>query len=156
MSKYINYDKFELQDQLNRCKQIYGSGILHTDSIFTQSAFIEIMILLSDILQYLKKNNLCINFKDDISGDNVINITDLVTKIRNAACHIRTSDESNFSNNRFAFCKFVGPAKIKIGEIIYGSDYNDDIAFFYGDKKLYLNRHIKRLLEEVSGKINKL
>lgn len=143
-------EKFEIRNQLNRCIEIYGSGALYGDSILAQSALVELLIRFNDILQFLSSKKLRINFKDDVKGEGVSDVTVLVNKPRNAACHERTSGENNFSNSRFVYCKFLGGAKIQMPDgNLYGSDYPDDIAFFYGDKRIYLNRHIRRLLEEI-------
>lgn len=143
-------EKFQIRQQLNRCIEIYSSGVLYGDSILAQSALVEILIRFNDILQFLSSKKLRITFKDDVGGKGISDITDLVNKLRNAACHERTSGESDFANNRFVYCRFLGGAKMKMADgSMYGSDHPDDIAFFYGDKRIYLNRHIRRLLEEI-------
>lgn len=155
--KFGNY--LFLEYELKRCIDLYTSGILHApNSIFTQSVFIEILVRLNDILQSLNATGKRISFTDDVSGEGVNDITDLVNKLRNAACHDRTSGESMIKGNTFIFNRIVGrmPNAIKVGkDIVIGSNYNDDIAYFYGDKKIYLERHIKRLLDEISKKLDK-
>lgn len=64
-----------------------------------------------------------------------------------------------FTNHQILTQSAIGkcPNAVKIGEdISLGNEYQDDIAFYYGDKRIYLVRHIKRLLEELPNKINKL
>lgn len=150
-----NPDPNALKSELRRCIELYTSGILHSpNSIFTQSVFIEFLIRLNDILQALSHMKKRIEFTDDISGMKVKDITDLVNKLRNAACHERTSGETQFEGNTFIFNRIVGRVNaIRIGNKTIGSEYNDDIAFFYGDKKIYLERHIKRLLNEINDKL---
>lgn len=100
-------------------------------------------------------------WSDNVQVDqNIKDITDLVNNLRNAACH---SDSSiNYISNsgiKFVFNTVVGkfPNAFKIGEnISLGNEYQDDIAFYYGEKRIYLVRHIKRLLEELPNEINKL
>ncbi len=144
-------DSIILKYELKRCIDLYSSGILHSPNfIFTQSVFIELLIRLNDILQTLSHRGKRIKFADDVSGKGVKDITDLVNKLRNAACHERTSGETKFEGNTFIFNRIVGRINaIKIGDKVIGSDY-DDIAFFYGDKKIYLERHVKRLLSEIN------
>ncbi len=152
-------DALILKYDLKRCIDLYTSGILHSpNSIFTQSVFVELLIRLNDILQALSQKKKRINFTDDVSGKGVKDITDLVNKLRNAACHDRTSGETKIGTNTFIFNRIVGrmPNVIKINNIIIGSDYNDDIAFFYGNKKIYLERHIKRLIHEINDKLKPL
>lgn len=145
---------YDLKFEHKRCIELYTSGVLHhASSIFTQSAFIEIIIRLNDILQALDKRGTRVDFKEDISGKGICDITDLVNKLRNAACHERTSGEKKVESITFVFNRMIGkiPNAIKIGELTLGSDYEDDIAFFYGDKRIYLIRHIERLLNEINN-----
>lgn len=155
--KAVDNDLQDLKSQLRRCAEIYTSGILqNSSSIFTQSAFIEILIRLSDLLQYLSSIGQRIDFTDDVKvTDDIKDVTALVTKLRNAACHDRTSGETEVQTNKFIFNRIVGkmPQAIKIGDLVLGSDYNDDIAYFYGDKLIYLNRHIGRLINEINSKL---
>jgi hypothetical protein len=151
-------EKFELtvmQYELKRCEELYTSGILQNSNyIFSQSVFIEMMVRLNDLLQWLRKNGQRISFKDDVSGKGIIDITDLVNKIRNAACHERTSGEGKIDSIIFVFNRVVGKGTIlEFGKVTIGSDYADDIAFFYGDKKIYLIRHIQKLLNEIHDKL---
>ena len=149
----------DLTIQLSRCVELYTSGIFQGNSIFIQSAFIEILIRLNDLLQFLKGKGQEIDFTDDVKvTEEITDITDLVRKLRNAACHDRTSGESDVGSNRFVFNRIVGksPRAIQIGNLVIGSEYDDDIAYFYGDKLIYLHRHIGRLLNEINEKLRLL
>jgi len=158
----LELKKRDLLSEIQRCAKLFNSQIFIEHQIFTQSAFIEILIRLNYILQELSKNNNRIVWTDDILTDQKIkDITDLVNHLRNAACHI--DSQKNYITNssiKFVFNTFVGkcPNSIKInGEIIsLGCEYEDDIAFYYGDKRIYLVRHIKKLLEELPNEINNL
>ena len=154
--------KRDLMSEIDRCKELFNSNVFVNDSIFTQSAFIEILIRLNYVLQELYKNNNRLIWNDDIKNDqNIKDITDLVCKLRNAACHSDSGE--NYINNDTTGTKFVFntikgkcPAAFQIGQIFLGNDYENDIAFYYGDKRIYLVRHIKRLLEELPSKINEI
>ena len=39
---------------------------------------------------------------------------------------------------------------MQIGDLKLTSDYDDDVAFFYGTNRLYLKRHIIRAFEEAN------
>ena len=152
--------KDELLSETQKCKELFDSKILTKHPLFAQSAFIEILIRLDYILQKLSKNNSRIIWADDIQTDqNIGDITDLVNKLRNAVCHVgsRTHYISN-SDIKFDFNRIFGkgPNAVQIGDFSSGCEYEDDIAFYYGDKRIYLRRHIKRLLDELSEEINKL
>ena len=144
-----------------RCVELFNSQIFIQHQLFTQSAFIEILVRLNYILQELSKKNERIVWVDHVKTNQKIkDITDLVNNIRNAACH--SDSPKNFIANygtKLVFNVFIGecPNAVKIGEnILLGCEYRDDIAFYYGENRIYLNRHIKRLSEELYDKINNL
>lgn len=153
--------KRELLSETQRCAELFNSKIFTDHSIFTQSAFIEILVRLNYILQELSKKNSRIIWNDDIqTSQNIKDITDLVNNFRNAVCH--SDSPRNYVSNtsiKSVFNTFVGkcPNAVQIGENqTLGGEYEDDIAFYYGDKRIYLIRHIKKLLEELPSEINKL
>jgi len=94
------------------------------------------------------------------TDQNIKDITDLVNNLRNATCH--SDSLRNYISNssiKFVFNTFVGKCSnaVQIGQnISLGNEYQDDVAFYYGDKRIYLVRHIKKLLEKLPDKINKL
>ena len=157
----LKSQKRELLSELQRCMELFNSQIFINHQVFTQSAFIEILIRLNYILQGLNKKNNRIIWADDVKADqSTKDITDLIHRSRNAACH-SDSPENYIGNSsmKFVFNTFAGkcPNAIQIGQnISIGNEYQDDIAFYYGDKRIYLIRHIKRLLEELPNEINKL
>src|SRR3989344_5768485 len=156
----LDLQKRDLLLETQRCAKLFNSKVFTDRQIFTQSAFIEILVRLNSILQELGKKNNRIIWTDDVQTDqNIKDITDLVNNLRNAACH-SDSPRNYISNSsiKFVFNTFVGksPNAVQIGNISLGNEYQDDIAFYYGDKRIYLVRHIKKLLEELPNEINKL
>jgi len=161
----LDLQKRDLLSETQRCAELFNSQVFTNHHIFTQfftqSAFIEILVRLNCILQELSKKNNRIVWADDVQTDQTIkDITDLLNNLRNAACH-SDSPRNYISNSsiKFVFNTFAGkcPNAVKVGEnISLGNEYQDDIAFYYGDKRIYLVRHIKRLLEELPNEINKL
>ena len=150
-----------LWGEIQRCVDLFNSQVFVNRQLFTQSAFVEILVRLNFVLQKLSDNNNRVAWADDIQiGLNIKDITDLVNNLRNAACH--SDSPRNYINNssiKFVFNIFSGKNShaFEVGKNIFlGNDYQDDTAFYYGDKRIYLNRHIKRLLEELPGEINKL
>ncbi len=157
----LDLQKQNLLMETQRCAELFNSQVFTQNQTFTQSAFIEILVRLNYILQELSTKNSRITWTDSVQIDqNIKDITDLINNLRNAACH--SDSPRNYignSNIKFIFNTFVGrcPNAVKIGEnISLGNEYQNDIAFYYGDKKIYLVRHIKRLLEELPNEINKL
>jgi len=153
--------KRDLLSETQRCAELFNSQVFTNHQIFTQSAFIEILVRLDYILQELSKKNKRIIWGNDVQIDqNIKDITDLVNNLRNAACH-NNSSRNYISNSsiKFVFNTFAGkcPNAVQIGQnISLGNEYQDDVAFYYGDKRIYLVRHIKKLLEELPNEINKL
>lgn len=124
---------------------------------FREPVFVSMILKLDDLLQKFRILGHRLNFNDDIStGD----ITDLVNNIRNAICHLNSGENllDKKSQLKFVFCMLLGKANgITMGEnIIAKSDYEDDIAFFYGENRIYLKRHIIRILNEVQEVYKKL
>lgn len=157
----LELQKRELLSETQRCAELFNSQIFINRQIFTQSAFIELLIRLNYVLQELRKANKRIDWTDDVQTDTSIkNITDLINNLRNAVCH--SDSKRNYvsdTNIKFVFNTFAGkcPNAVQIGQNkTLGNDYADDIAFYYGDKRVYLVRHIKRLLEELPLAINAL
>lgn len=153
--------KRDLISEIHRCVGLFNSQVFTNHQIFTQSAFIEILVRLNYVLQELRKKNNRIVWSDDIQTvQNIKDITDLVNNLRNAACH--SDSPRNYIGNtsvKFVFNTFAGkcPNAVKIGENqTLGNEYKDDVAFYYGDKRIYLVRHIKKLLEELPNEISKL
>ncbi|QQS59091.1 hypothetical protein IPN35_05925 [Candidatus Peregrinibacteria bacterium] len=147
----------ELLSEVQRCVDLFNSQVFLNNSVFRQSAFIELLVRLNYVLQVLDKNSKRITWTDDLEVTKKIkDITDLVNNLRNAACH--QESRRNFvegTNLKFVFNTITGevPRAIQIGNKFLGCDYADDIAFYYGDKKIYLVRHIKKLLEELPNLI---
>lgn len=120
-----------------------------------EAAFALLMIEMKDLLQILNKNNCRINFTDDVKiGD----VTDLISTMRNAICHIGSNDRQlDASNNSLSFGVIFGKAVIlKIDDLEISSDYEDDIAFCYGKYVVYLKRHIHRAFKEAEKLLSEI
>jgi len=159
--KDLSVLKQDLLYETQRCSDLFNSQVFIHHHIFTQSAFIELLIRLNYVLQELSKKNCRIIWNDDIeTSKGIIDITDLVNYLRNAAVH--SESQRNYVKNttiKFVFNTFIGkcPNAVMLGEGIFlGNEYQDDIAFYYGDKRVYLIRHIKRLIAELPNDIDKL
>ena len=115
------------------------------------SAFIDLMICMRDLMHKTEKYAQKIDFNDDILTNNYVNdVSDTIRAVRDACCHI-DSFKRNFdeSGNRGAYNVAYGKCNfMKIGELELNSDYEDDIAVFYGANRLYFKRHIIRAFEE--------
>ena len=141
-----------------RIKAILGSNIFATQNRkhpLKESAVIELMICLNDLLAKAKQKGLRISFTDDIViTPKIKDITDLVAVIRNAACHIPSGNRHvDDYENRLSG---MGYGKTVLGSfngVVLESEYEDDIAFFYGHHRIYLARHILRAFKEAKKKL---
>ena len=116
-----------------------------------QSAFIELMICLRDLLHKAEKYGARISFTDDVlTNPYVHDVTDAVRSIRDACCHIDSFKRDFDANgNRGSYLVAYGKCNLaKINDLELKSDYDDDIAVFYGQNRLYFNRHIVRAFNE--------
>lgn len=143
----------DLQSEITHCQRLVEGRELEGDSAHAESVFKDILIRLDDVLQELAKKAKRITWTDDLppGRKDVSDITDLISKLRNAGCHIG-SDDRRIPNTgiRFVFNRAFGKGNLlKAGAIIIGSDYEDDAAFFYGDLRIYLQRHIVKLLNHL-------
>ena len=153
MHKDDFFVKTQIESDLNRVITLMDSGIFTTESlqVFRESVFTEVMIKLHDLLQKLNKLSQRIVFTDDIEGGD--DITDLVSKVRNAVCHMDSGEHLLDKERRIKFTFSIAYGRgclVAIGNKKTTSDYADDICFFFGENKIYLKRHIVRCVKEIS------
>ena len=152
----------DIAQDIHRIETVYGTNIFGPSSAghpLVKSAFIEVMVCLRDLMAKTDIYADRITFTDDmVVTPKIRDITDLITFVRNALCHIE-------SDNNFAI-----PDQIKASfDITYGkgsdnrahgmelvSEYTDDICFFFGLHKIYLRRHILRAFEETKKQLEPL
>jgi hypothetical protein len=108
-----------------------------------EAAFVLLTINLNDALQALAKVNARVGFADDVSeGD----VTDLISKLRNAGCHIGSSIRHFGSDGMLYFNVLVGKGSLfRLGSSNeLTNPYDDDVAVFYGKYRVLLRRHLRR------------
>jgi hypothetical protein len=170
----------------DRIQLILNTGILEQPSyvdtpeglytrVLQESAFVELIIHLYDLLNEASKQKKEINFKDDViifpagsSEETVHNVSDAVLRVRNIVSHLKNhqqfitpaakpkrredtldtlKDGEVFYHVRFN--AFWGVHSYRLTpNIILESNYDDDAAFYYGPHRLYLNRHIKLAFQQ--------
>lgn len=154
MDKDNFFVKTQIETDFRRVAELINTGVFSASvlKVFQESVFTEIMIKLHDLLQkfvILKKR---VSFTNDIDyGD----ITDLVSSIRNAVCHME-SGEHKLKGQQIKFTFNIAYGKcnlMSVGEKKLTSNYQDDICFFFGDNKIYLKRHIIRCVQESEKEI---
>lgn len=147
-------DRQDCELNIMRIDALLASGIFdskHLRHPWQPSAFIELMICLRDLLHKVEKYAERIDFTDDVITNEYVNdVTGAVTAVRDACCHI-DSFKRNFdtNGNRGAFNVLHGAGVFgQVNGVELHSDYDDDIAIFYGANRLLWNRHIIRVFEE--------
>lgn len=145
-----------------RVNEIISCGVFNEPAgknPLEQSAFIELMICVRDLVAKSEKYSRRIEFKDDVNlVSGVEDVSDAIAKVRNAICHV-DSDLRRIEDTEInvAFCVCIGKANFMvINEKNISSDYEDDVCFFYGSHKLYLNRHIIRVVDEAKENLRPL
>ena len=95
------------------------------------------------------------DFTDNIiQEEDVHDITDLVTRIRNAVCHIsskiRNINEPHVKHGEIQFVLNIvaGKNRFRIFDFEIECEFEDDLAFYYGIHRIYLRRHIYRAFYE--------
>ncbi|MBP9827935.1 hypothetical protein KBC55_02150 [Patescibacteria group bacterium] len=142
----------ELRSETHRCLELFNSKVLIGESLFAESVFIELMIRLDYVLQWLSRQGSRFAWGDDVDGGR--DITDLVNELRNSVCHQASSlNIIDGTSIKFMFNRFFrrSPRAISLpdGQFL-GCEYDDDVAFYYGSNRIYLYRHVERLLLELS------
>lgn len=147
-------DKQDSQSAVRRIDELLGSGIFdssNADHPLQQSAFIDLMICLRDLLHKTEKYAKRISFTDDVLLNGYVkDVTRAITAVRDACCHI-DSFKKLFDDrgNRGSFNVAYGKRNfMRIDDLELTSDYDDDVAVFYGRNRLYFRRHIIRAFVE--------
>ncbi|WP_201312901.1 hypothetical protein [Dyella sp. EPa41] len=120
-----------------------------------EATFILILILLNDVLQHLAQSNRRVDFSDDIVeiDNRPMDVTDLINKMRNAACHI-PSEARGFPTIRLGLLVCTGkPRNKSYGELVIDHKYGDDTTFMYGRYSIYLRRHLVRATKEIKARL---
>lgn len=150
----------DCEHDARRIHELLSCGIFdqkNNNHLLRPSALIELMICLRDLLYKAEKYAGRVAFTDDIETNNYVkDITGVVTAIRDACCHIdsfKAHLDGNF--NRGRFLTFYGKGVFMKGnDFELKSDYDDDIAIFFGANRLYMKRGIVRAFEEAVAKLS--
>lgn len=152
--------KSDIETNFRRIEAIFDSNIFSGENLqnpLLQSALVELLIRLRDLMAKSRIHAERVTFDDDINKNVDINdVTDLIKFIRDAVCHVDSENHymedgegSKKLRARLSFNIMFGQGTLgQINEIEFKSDYEDDVCFFFGSQKIYLNRHIKRAYEK--------
>lgn len=158
----------DILGDIKRVKTILDTGIFtfeNSQHPLVKSAFIEICILMADLMGKAKKYGTEITFTDDIVivPGHVENISQLFITMRNLACHLSSAGhllpDHKSRNLKVGLSIHYGKTKgftWNFGTNEGGtpeSEYTDDTAFYFGMHRLYLRRNIYRALNEATASL---
>jgi hypothetical protein len=156
------HDRQDCEGNIRRISQLLKSGIFdqpNAGHVLQGSAFIELVICLRDLLHKVERYGKRIAFTDDVmQNEYVKDVTDAITAIRDACCHINSFKRLfDDHGNRGSYMVAYGKCNLaKIGDLELKSEYEDDIAVFYGRNRLYLKRHVLRVFDEAKQQLQPL
>ena len=151
-----SYHQSDIQACISSIDELLKAGIFSPQGLrspFLRPSITQILIDLNDVLQKASSMGKRISFIDDVfPNDGSQDVTTLINNCRNACCHI-SSGKHLFENNKFTFMVMIG--KHENGVVINGQSlgcqYEDDVAIFWGNIRLYLKRNLLRAFQEAQA-----
>lgn len=153
------FSKSEIEDSLQRIDEILQSNIFSSKNNahpLLRSAFIELLVCLRDLMYKTEKYSTRVTFDNDIiKNENINDITDVIKYVRDALCHLDSDNHYLEEGNIRATYNIIHGkgTLLKIGNYEQTSEHADDLCFFFGSQRIYLNRHIIPAIEEVKSKL---
>ncbi len=139
------------QTGLSRLHQLLDSNIFtrtSPDNGACEPAFAEVIQLLDDLLQQSEQSGRRIDFINEVGVNGRIqDITSLVSNLHSKLI-IEPGKPAHFAPNEFNCYYDAGTGYFANG-FFFSADHNNEAAFFVDDQRIYLNRHIKRALQEI-------
>ena len=155
--------KIQIRDDINRIERILSSEIFDFENRknpLREAAFRELMICLRDLIWKADKYGSRISFTDDVILDSnlkIADVTDLIKFMRDTISHPETKNTAipdPVVDATISLAVLYGKVSFyAINNILYSSDYEDEICFYFGTQRIYLRRHIIRALEEAKAKL---
>lgn len=146
----------DIQTSIRKCQEIFNSGIFSSSGISNplfEPAVVTLLINLNDLLGKSNKDEMRVAFDEYVERtEKIKDVTDLVRECRNAACHIGSGEHLFEGLGKFTFNVVSGlsPNAFNLNGVKLGCDFADDIAIYYGEKRVYLRRHLLIALEAVT------
>lgn len=146
----------DIQTSIRKCQEIFNSGIFSSSGISNplfEPAVVTLLINLNDLLGKSNKDEMRVAFDESVElTEKIKDVTDLVRECRNAACHIGSGEHLFEGLGKFTFNVVSGlsPNAFDLNGVKLGCDFADDIAIYYGEKRVYLRRHLLIALEAVT------
>lgn len=138
------------QARLNRLHQLLGSDVFdrnRPDDGACEQAFAEVIRLLDDLLRQSEAAGRRIDFINEVGVHGRLqDITSLVSHLH-ASLLPKPGASAPFAANQFNCYYDAGNGYFANG-VFFSADHDNEVSFFVGDQRIYLNRHIKRAVKE--------
>lgn len=144
---------FDATASLRTCRSVMQAlGQYDLSETVYEACVAMLLVNLHDLLQTARAIGKPLVFAEHIDmKEDAPNITELVARCRNAACHVWTrATASNSTVYRFHRIAGYCPRAMQFDDKTLGCDYHDDVAIYYGRYRLYLRRHAARAIEELT------
>lgn len=145
---------------IKRIPEIVNTKIFNVENSgnpLLQSAIVEMLVNLKDLMEKAKMFGSRINFTDDINVmPHVRDVTDTITYMRDCGCHLHIPQHFLDETKQvgLSFLLFYGSGfGPEINGVRIGSDYDDEFMLAMGTQKLYLGRHVLRAYEEAKAQL---
>jgi hypothetical protein len=145
--------KLMIKSSISTCRNLLNR-VDKLDRDLLEAAYVLLLIHLNDLVGVAAKDGKRIVFIEDVADvEGVEDVTDMITKCRNAAVHIKSPLSNVSGSGTLKFIRVIGkiPNAFVIDGKAIGSDYADDVAIFYGEYRLYVGRNIIRALNEIEA-----
>jgi hypothetical protein len=152
------YEQNDVVQSIQDIEKILATDIFTLDqarSPFFKAAFIEVLINLRCLMYKAKTFSAKIDFTDDVKIEGkVVDVSELITFVRDALCHLDLKHHHVNDGGRVSFNVSFGK-RCTISGLDYRHEslYEDDVAFSFGEQRIYLKRHIIRAFEEAKSKL---
>jgi hypothetical protein len=162
MSDLDFHSQAEVDSSFERIDALLASGVFQATrarDVLFRAGFIELLIALRDLMYKTEKFSSRINFTDDVKvSEKIKDVSDLIKYVRDALCHPDSDNHYLEAGNiRASFNVAFGKAVLmKIGDFEQSSQYDDDVCFFFGSQRIYLQRHIVRAYREARARLPQL
>ncbi len=145
--------KLDCKADIDRVEALLKTGIFSSkraDDPLHQAAFTEIMIHLRDLLVKAETYGVRVIFTEYLDlGPDQTDVTDVICAVRDCCCQTDT-DDHRLSGDHASYDCIVGIGTLtKDDGVELESEYQDDIAYFYGGHRLYLRRNMLKSFERV-------
>jgi hypothetical protein len=144
---------FDTALAMAKCRALVGTmGKYDLPDETCEACALMLLVNLNDLLQAARSAGQTLDFAEHIEPDaGVSNITELVAKCRNAACHVWGRSNPGFDAFRFYRVSGYCPRATASDGKTFGCEFHDDMAIYYGKTRIYLQRHIARALGLLDG-----